>query len=389
MKRHIGIFAFILLAASCTNTIELDVDMPEKRLILNALLRSGDDIHIVDMSERTDNANSPAYNGIEQVHGAQITCYINGEAVAVAEEFYVMDGTPVKAAAISTRDVSIPDKGGYGSTRYRFAASFKSGDKVRIEAKRGDDFVYSEATVPEPANLELVKMTSEEIRLGEYDVREILKVDFKVKDPSAEKTYFRLGTPSRRMELLYHYYDEEDNSTKDDWEYELYDTPPIDIENDPILNDGYMPDNDDNIFSSLNPTNECGIFSDVLFKNMEGTIGLSLENKKNTWLLYLKEETAEGKANDVNTRTTITVDVKPTMIINIETLSFDNYNYYRAMNAGEAYGFDISFLMEPIIFPTNVVGGLGFVGIAANSRLEVPAPEFTLEGSEILYASGE
>ncbi len=340
-------------AASCTNTIDLNVQLPEKRLILNAFLSTEDETHIVYLAERTDRRNDEAYQGIENVYGAEVTCYVNGEPVAAAQEYVRKDEEyPVK-----TKDVG-PYLGAFGTAYYWFNATFRPGDRIRIEAKRGDDIVYSEVVVPEPAALELTAVADTDIQITESYSEPVLKFDFRIRDVAGENTYYRVGNADRDMDLLFHFYDNLGNQTKEDVASKYTDSPKIHIGNDPILNDGYMPGSTDNVFNSLSPSNELRIFSDSQFRDKEGTVSLSVEKSIYQYRLFSLEKEAKR------------VDVKPTLKIKIESLSFETYNYYKALNAGESFGYDISFLMEPIIFPTNVVGGLGFVGVSSSCSLE-------------------
>ena len=52
-----------------------------------------------------------------------------------------------------------------------------------------------------------------------------------------------------------------------------------------------------------------------------------------------------------------------TATIRIMTLTEPYYRYLRALNCIESEDYDENF-MEPVIIPTNVVGGLGFVGVS-------------------------
>ncbi len=358
--------ALATFCASCTNTIELDVKLPEKRLILNALLNAGDEVHIVDLSERTDNMNSPAHDGVEQVHGATITCYVNGEEVAVAEEVFENYMRPY--------DVAPPAPGGFGSSHYEFRASFRPGDRIRLEARRDDEVAYAEVTVPEPAELEFVDMESYIEKVDQWSSRSMLDVDFRISDVAGSDSYYRVGDPSRDMDLLFHFYDDSGNKTGEDVTSQYVDGPKVYIDNDPILNDGYMPGGTEDIFSELNPVNAFKVFTDNQFRDRGAEVSLRFDMTVNEYSLFYLVEGYPRK-----------VDVESVLKINIETLDFKTYNYYKALNAGESYGYDISFLMEPIIFPSNVVGGLGFVGISSSTILEIPLPAQSFEKNPILY----
>ncbi len=361
MKRFIYIFTVAALAASCTNTIELDVRMPDKRLILNSFLRTDVERQVIYLTERTDRRNEEARDGMENVYGAEVTCHVNGELVAVAEE--LIRNSDRLGTKSSPAD---PYTGPFGSCYYWFDASFKPGDKVRIEARKGNRTAYAEIVVPEPAKLEVLKMASSEIYVDEYYTMPVLDFDLGIQDVAGVDSYFRLADAERDMDLLFHVKDEDGNKA-DDVYREFLDWPEIVVGNDPILNDGYMPGSDDGIFASLSPENTFRIFSDSQFKDGKGEVSLSVESSIDSYQIINLVERVES------------VEVSPTLKIKIESLSFETYNYYKALNAGETFGYEISFLMEPVIFPCNVVGGLGFVGISSAAILEIPLPAVTFE----------
>ncbi len=346
------------LAASCTNTIEMDISLPEKRIIMNAMLSTEDEIHAIYLSERTDNRNDESYQGVENIYGAKVTCHVNGELVAVAEEYTENDNM------VRTREIG-PYEGAFGKSYYWFRAAFKPGDKIRIEAEKGNRKVCSEVTVPKPARMEFLGMTSSVMQINEWESKKVFNLDLRIEDVAGQNTYYRVGNPERAMDLLFRFHDSEGNKTKDDVVSRHSDSPDIYIENDPVLNDGYMPGSTDEIFGTLNPVNTFRIFSDAQFRDKDAVISMSVEQEGNNYgLLYIEEGASE-------------VEVSPTLRISIESLTFETYNYYKALNAGETFGYDISFLMEPIIFPANVTGGLGFVGISSGCIIEIPLPEFT------------
>ncbi len=365
MRRFIYIFIFALAAASCTNTIELDLQLPEKRLILNSFLRTDDELQIIYLSERTDKDNDKSRQGIENVHGAEVTCYVNGEPVATAKEFI----EPMNSS--TTRDAS-PNMDAFGKAHYWFRAAFRPGDKVRIEAKKGKRTAYAEVVVPEPSKLEFIKSGSSQIQITDSYSIPVMDFDIRIEDVPGEDSYFRVADPERELDLVFHVHDEEGNKA-DDVPTKYQDTPELYIENDPILNDGYIQGGSEDLFGMLNPENTFRIFSDSQFRDKKGEFSIAIGTVSNNYNLFDLVERAES------------VDISPVMRIKIESLSFETYNYYKALNAGEAFGYEISFIMEPVIFPSNVTGGLGFVGVSSTTVLEIPLPTETLKQPTYTY----
>lgn len=65
----------------------------------------------------------------------------------------------------------------------------------------------------------------------------------------------------------------------------------------------------------------------------------------------------------------------PALQLSLMTLSLEEYSYLNALNAAGVWGFEGAFLTEPVTFPSNVEGGLGFVSIASASGISLALPE--------------
>ena len=57
------------------------------------------------------------------------------------------------------------------------------------------------------------------------------------------------------------------------------------------------------------------------------------------------------------------VRVRRECFFRLRSLDFAQYHYLKALNNLETFGTEMSFLVEPTTLPSNVEGGLGFVGI--------------------------
>ncbi len=359
MKKILYAILAMMLMGSCSNYIELDVKMPDKRLNLNALLSTGDQTHEIFLYERTDSRERPAKKGMEPVKGAEVTCYVNGEVVAVAEEVYVEN--------------EYDDWGSLRDYKYVFNATFRPGDKIRIEARRGDDCAYAEVVAPDAVDIELLEVLDSEFDYNEHVTHNALIYSIGIDDIKGEDTWFRVGNAPRYMDMTYHFHYKDGTQIRPDGYDEHVDNAHIYIEKDPVLNDGYMPD-DRELLSNLNPTNEYRIFSDSQFKDSKAEVKFYID--KYVYSYYFFQEEWEAATS---------VDATLQQEICIEAISFETYCYYRALNVAEVWGYEISFISEPVILPCNVTGGLGFVGIATANTLVHDLPPRHGELPDYMY----
>ncbi len=361
MKKIIYITFAALMMGSCSTYIGLDNDLPEKRLILNALLSTGNTTHDIFLHERNDNTADRTYKGIEPVSGATVTCYINGEAVAVATEYFDEDHDRYWEEDVLR------------TGRYILEAVFKAGDVIRIEAKRGDDVAYAEVTAPEPVEIELLGVADANVDYNQHVVKWGDEYTIAIDDIKGEDTWFRVGNAPRSMDMTYHFYLKDGTQIQPDGSETHLDNAHLYIEKDPILNDGYMPD-DREILSNLNPTNTYRVFTDSQFRDDRAEVKVFIDDDCYSYY-YFHDEWKKATS----------VDVEQVQTIIIETIPYDTYCYYRALNAAEIWGYQIDFISEPVIIPTNVTGGLGFVGIATVNTLTYDLPTYTENLPDFYY----
>ncbi len=367
MKKIIYAAIALLTLGSCSSYIDLDSDLPEKRLILNALLNSGNATHDIFLHERVDSYGNKTYKGIKPVSGATVTCYVNGEAVAVATEYN------------DSENDHWYDEYVLGTGKYILDVIFRPGDEVRIEARKGDRTAYAEVTVPQAVEIELLDVRDAKVNYSNSSVVWGLEYTVGIDDIKGKDTWFRVGNAPREMDMTYHFYYKDGTQIQPDGKDWFLDNAHLYIEEDPILNDGYMPE-DRELLDNLSPTNTYRVFTDSQFKDRKGEVKFSIDSRSYSYP-YFYEEWEKATS----------VDAILTQEICIETLSYDTYSYYRALNAAEVWGYQIDFISEPVIIPTNVVGGLGFVGIAATSTLThvLPPVHYNLPDYMYDYYYGE
>ena len=57
--------------------------------------------------------------------------------------------------------------------------------------------------------------------------------------------------------------------------------------------------------------------------------------------------------------------------LHLRTISREYYNYLRAINNMETYGYDVSPIIEPTMLPCNGTGGFGMVSVAAEETVVI------------------
>ena len=69
----------------------------------------------------------------------------------------------------------------------------------------------------------------------------------------------------------------------------------------------------------------------------------------------------------------------------LRSLDFTQYHYLKALNNLETFGTEVSFLVEPTTLPTNVEGGIGFVGIETVTEMRYASFEREYEPMDTIY----
>ena len=79
------------------------------------------------------------------------------------------------------------------------------------------------------------------------------------------------------------------------------------------------------------------------------------------------------------------VDMVGETVFRLMTIDRIEFNYLKAINNFQAYGYDSSFIIEPTSLPTNVSGGIGVVSVASVSEMAVSLERFGVVGREVIY----
>lgn len=355
MKKFYILF-FFLLTAGCTSRIDLHSGEPENLLVLNARLRTDEEWHRVEVYMSTLRETSCQY-----IDDAKIDVYINGNYFCQAQ-YYTYETFPDRPA----NDYYQMFKYGFVAGYY-FDAVLGEGDVIKIEVSRGGLSAWAEATVPRA--VELVSVDTLTVKENPYfDGSYALECRLRLRDVPLEDNWMRLLL-DYHVDNLAHYEGAPDTLIM----YQnIYDFP-VYFDDDPYLRGDFHSSREQSAIqqTSLNlplVTNKYFIFTDEGFRNSEYTALVYLRTNS-----FYKPLPAPFNLTS-NSRLTF----------RLLTFSRDEYLFYRAytnasINGTLSSGIAPQILFEPVTFPSNVEGGLGFVCVEAASSVvfdfsrEIPA----------------
>lgn len=323
--KNLKALLFLLPAlAACTNPLDYTAGQQPEMIIMNAQLRTDETRHSVFLSRGFINLVEPLPDG-------EVDCYVNGEFVT-------------RARRCPEDSISVSFYLGYHyATEYLFDADIRPGDEVRLEAS--DGALHARATVRAPQTARIAAADTLSIPVSPYTVSytsygaeytETLVCRLRLEDRPGEQNWYRLCV----------------DLAADSGHHSIR----FGFSRDPILNDGYK--SSDALDIGQTPKNAFCSFSDRQFADGTGEVEIHVP-KNNIRFVRQNWETS----------------AHPALQLSLMTLSLEEYSYLNALNAGEVWGFDGAFLTEPVTFPTNVEGGLGFVSIASASSISLALPE--------------
>ena len=351
IKLHLIIYiAFTGLFMACENEIPYNPGQQNPQLIMNALLNAGQTENLVylHLSEG---------NSIGRINEATLSLYVNDKQVeppqAISpEEYYGNMQNQL-------------DKGQYEALLksmrfkiFRLTARLQPGDNIRLEAtaEGGKYHVSSQVTVPRPLQSLQVDTCTALIRQW-GSMRAHRQYRITLEDLPNEKNYYRLEIVNNKDFRCVIYTPNEDENgdyIKDENGDYIYTITKDTVVNyrytelinreDVILTDGHVTssDDDENAMFPTNIENKYSIFTDNRFTNSSATLKV----------------------------------YTPLYDDNYDILQSLNYTrcYLKALNCMDDEDYDEA-LMEPISLPSNVEGGLGFVGISSEIQYTIDMPD--------------
>ena len=357
MKRLFVVIIFAAALTACVNRMEINVPDAGSYLILNAMLSDDETSHTVHLSY---------CNGADMLapSGAEVTLLVNGS------EYSAADWTD----------------GSY-STAYFFDAELKPGDVMRIDASYRGYTAYAEVEVPQRAEIvsvDTLRRVNAEVSDYSYGSGRLLQFVLGIRDVPGEKSWYRL-TLERDFEFAAHFYEYPERTiySRPDSTYSEVSQLRFDIGSDKILLDDYLPDSSsgsydgaEELLNLFNPHNTTRIFTDERFTDSGAEVKFEVDSLDFVpyypGMEFWRYDAPEyaGKCYS-----SYEADVHPSARVRLQSISFDAYTYFRAINSCETFGYETNPLIEPTTIPSNVVGGLGFVSVASISSAVVDFPQ--------------
>lgn len=333
MKKMIPILLLSFLAAGCYEEVLIPTEDKDPVLVMNAQMNNLEEAHTLYLSVSL-------LGKVEPLPGASVKVYVND--VLAAEAVERIDEDPWNCSA------------------YDFAAEFRPGDRVRVEAVKDALHAVSTLAVPEAAAVSSVDTSS--VRIADFDdMTDYLQMKVRFQDLPGDTWY---GV-DHRLTDVWEYLDEDGNVVP---EYtvrsDLYGY--IETDYDPVISEGAGNTPGGDLAALLSASNYYHCFSDTAIADQECTLRVLTY----PWYFYLPERRSgiyvpetmdyeEGYTTVMN----MPARVHRSCYFRLRTLDFAQYHYLKALNNLEAFGTEVSFLVEPTTLPSNVEGGLGFVGI--------------------------
>lgn len=292
------------LFSACENEIPFFSEPQKPQLLMNAVLEAGKEQNEVTLSIMSENKNTLVGNG-------SVTVFVNGEQKEIAEAEVIWNSS-----------------NGDSMKLCRLETPFHPGDRIRLEATAEDGRynAWAEVEMPRPIeNAIQVDTCYMPLKISSY-MAPCIRYRITFADRPGEKNYYRLVI--REDE---YYGDPADG-------YEPYVMEPDIInQEDIVLTDGHLTTDDDEEFGILDLTirNKRNVFTDSRFQDNSYTLNV-----------YTRESYSSTVLD---------------CTIRILSITQTYYRYMRALNCLDSDNYNET-LMEPVIIPQNVVGGLGFVG---------------------------
>lgn len=352
---HLIIYSILLLSVTaCENEIPFSMSYGEPKLIMNALLDAGEPENYVFLS-------LSGTEGISHVEQASVTLYVNGKLTETAEEL-----PPLKP--IGSLDMVYDPNAPLNNLpeiakrkKFRITTTLRPGDNIRLEAvaEGGKYHVTAEETVPQPVPPVQIDTIATMLKSywGWEDYRQ-----FKItlQDRPGEKNYYRLDI--RRDISIYGLYDNRTDTVIHIRETELINREDI------VLTDGNPSSNEDdeNDLFGTYIANKYNVFTDSRFANTGYTLKV---------YTLLKDSYSAANIYQISR-------VSRVVTVRLLSISEAEYRYLKALNYLESDNYDEA-LMEPVIIPSNVEGGLGFVGVSSEARQVMEFPDEIFDDENI------
>lgn len=357
MKLHLIIYITIAAAlfAACENEIPYNPGTQELQLIMNALLDTGETENYVHLHL------SQGYS-IERLNEATLTLFVNGQVVETPQ---ALTPEEIYGDLSDYLEGSIPVYESIRFKMFRLNTTFHPGDHIRLEAnaENGKYRASAEVTVPQP--VESLHVDTCLAYLREYNRMELYR-QYKItlQDRPGEENYYRLEIwNDLNFRCQWPDYENSNGELLQEALIPMRRKKEIINREDVILTDGHpgsYDDEDNELFPTID--NRYNIFSDHTFRNSHATLKVYTP-------LY---------ANEYPSHVYTHLYRQQTITVRLLSLTETEYRYLKALNCLEDGDYDET-MMAPVCLPSNVTGGLGFVGVCSEAKVTIEIPEIQIE----------
>lgn len=328
----------LFLAAACTNTIPYDFGQVEPQLMVVGWLDQAS-------SEQTLRISLSEGGLVVPVEDARVVCAVNGTEVA---------------------DVS-----GKAAEHLSFPLSLRPGDLVQLsfEANQGGYKATSALlTVPEPVAISRVDTARVTIRYTDWSER-YLQVHADIPDRKGEDNWYSISL-REITEGTYSFRDGGPDLVV------TVDSPRYIMEmDDPILLDGNGASSNELLDYTGNGEFAC--FSDRQFRDATAHIRMnafSSWNNEGVDFESLGRELVKVYGPGLDSREPDSCTARHWLEVRLSHCSQEAYDYLRALRTLSSRSYRPE-IVEPVVIPSNIEGGVGFVSIVhtASARVELPS----------------
>ncbi|WP_071147206.1 DUF4249 domain-containing protein [Bacteroides ihuae] len=333
MKKNISYLITLLFISltACENEIPFNIKDNSSKLIINALINADSVRNIVYL-------NFSGKSQLSNVKDATVNVYVNNVLIETAQPINEQNESIVQST-------------------YLITSAFHPGDVIRIDAKadaNGSTYnAWAEVIVPQRPQIVSVDTCSIMLKTSN-GFNDHMRYKIRIKDRENETNFYRIILEQQTSLNVTQYYNNQDTTTISKSYYMV-------TREDVVLTDGHPMTSDDEDNSLFEETrNIYNVFDDGRFTNKEYTMTIYGSSLKETWLSYENVNQAQ-----------VDVTVRLLSITEVE------YYYLKALNIIDSDTY-IEGINEPIKIPSNVQGGIGFVGVSAEHRylLHLPVQTF-------------
>ena len=340
MKKTILLLILSFLAVSCYEEVVIPVGDDDPVGVMNAQLSTLESTHTVYLSVSRKSR-------VRALTGAEVRVFVNGAQVATAQELPA-------------------DYEGQWETAYDFETEIRPGDEVRIEARQGTMSLSASVTAPPAVTVSSVDTSTVRMTyLGESG--DYLQAKMVFRDLPGTSYYRVYG----RSVDYFEYLDEDGNPipgfSGTSESYLLMETG-----FDPVISEGAGKTGGADLGAILSDGNSYSCFSDSPFAGGECTIRPLLNIYSYRLDYYYGLNVPESMKDEIDWELLASLSRRMHRIstVQLRSLDFSQYRYLKALENLDTFGTEMSFLVEPTTLPSNVEGGLGFVGL--ETVTEVP-----------------